>query len=40
MVTTHWLEVDSKQRSFGCKAQNIPLHHRVLSRISPNAICT
>src|SRR6218665_3759028 len=26
-VTTQWLEVDSNLRPFGCKAQNVPLHH-------------
>src|SRR6218665_3868069 len=30
-VTTQWLEVDSNPRPSGCKAQNIPLHHRVPS---------
>src|SRR6218665_3431036 len=29
-VATQWLEVDSNPRPFGCKAQNIPLHHRVM----------
>src|SRR6218665_3619148 len=28
-VATQWLEIDSNPRHFGCKAQNIPLHHRV-----------
>src|SRR6218665_1902217 len=29
-ATAHWVEVDSNLRPSGCKAQNIPLHHRVL----------
>src|SRR6218665_2386820 len=28
-VATQRLEVDSNPRPFGCKAKNIPLHHRV-----------
>ena len=32
-VATQWREVDSNPRPFGCKAKNIPLHHRVPSRI-------
>src|SRR6218665_4001963 len=28
-VATQWLEVDWNQQPPGCKAQNIPLHHRV-----------
>src|SRR6218665_1523314 len=28
-VATQWLEVDSNLRPSGCKAQNIPLHHRI-----------
>src|SRR6218665_920683 len=28
-VAAQWLEVDSNLRPSGCKAQNIPLHHRV-----------
>ena len=28
-VAMQWLEVDSNRRPFGCKSQNIPLHHRV-----------
>ena len=30
-VAVQWLEVDSNLRPSGCKAQNIPLHHRVPS---------
>ena len=29
-VVTQWLEVDSNLQPLGCKAQNIPLDHRVL----------
>src|SRR6218665_2743749 len=28
-VATQWREVDSIPRPFGCKAQNLPLHHGV-----------
>src|SRR6218665_962404 len=28
-VATQWLEIDSKPRPSGCKAQNIPLHNSV-----------
>jgi len=28
-VVMQWFKVDSKPRPFGCKPQNIPLHHRV-----------
>src|SRR6218665_2156754 len=28
-VATRWHEVDSNPRPFGCKAQNIPLHHGI-----------
>src|SRR6218665_1398092 len=28
-VATQWREVDSNPRPFGCKAQNLPLHHGV-----------
>src|SRR6218665_2488863 len=28
-VVTQWREVDSNLRPFGCKAQNLPLHHGV-----------
>src|SRR5918994_2549816 len=38
-VATQWLEVDSNLRPSGCKAQNIPLHHRVpLALLYPHKI--
>jgi len=35
-VASQWLEVDLNMRPSGCKAQNIPLHHRVPLTIYEN----
>src|SRR6218665_3474669 len=37
-VATQWREVDSNPRPFGCKAQNLPLHHGVPSKHSKHSM--